>query len=125
MNIKRNYLIITAIAFLLFICLSVSVYQLTARLHQEQNLSYTASAETIYVYDTNNDVNSIEPSDKKWIIKEYNGIIGIFNSDDGALIQVIDTHIKTLPSKDQALLREGFEVFSKKELYSVIEAYSD
>ena len=69
MNIKRNYLIITAIAFLLFICLSVSVYQLTARLHQEQNLSYTASAETIYVYDTNNDVNSIEPSEKKWNIQ--------------------------------------------------------
>ena len=56
--------------------------------------------------------------------KAYNEKIGIFDSD-GELVEIINTYIKALPSKDQALLREGFEVNSEKELYSVIEAYSD
>ena len=124
MNIKRIYLLITSVAILLFICLWISVFQLSTRLHQEQEAHHSTTSETIYVYDSNTDENTVTPSEEKWLVKEYNGIIGIFGAN-GELLQVIDTYTKALPSKDQALLREGFEVFSKKELNSVIEAYSD
>ena len=113
----------TFISVILFVCLAVSVSGLSTKLKQIQNTSSTSTTETIYVYTPNRET-SVSTIEEKWTVKEYNGKIGIFNAS-GEIVEIIDTYIKSLPSKDQALLREGFEVNSEKELYSVIEAYSD
>ena len=124
MNAKKFCFLISLIAISLFLCLTVSVFVLSKRLRKDQESYNSTVSETIFVNDTNVDYNDSTFIEEKWLVKEYNGVIGIFTSDK-KLVQVIDTYIKTLPSKDQALLREGFEVFSQKELNSVIEAYSD
>lgn len=123
MSVKRIYIIMTVVSIMLFICLAVSVSGLSARLKQTPGEPSISTAETVYVYNEN-DETSLSTTEEHWIVKAYNEKIGIFNPD-GELVEIIDTYIKSLPGKDQALLREGFEVNSKKELYSVIEAYSD
>ncbi len=57
----------------------------------------------------------------KYLLKEYNGKIGIFENE--ALIYTLDTYIFTLPEKDQKLLSEGISVSSKEELYEILEEY--
>ena len=64
-----------------------------------------------------------EEASEGYLIKEYRGQIGVF-SENGTLLEVIDTYIKTLPEADRALLGEGISVKTKSELYSVIEDYS-
>ena len=58
-----------------------------------------------------------------WIIREHEGQIGIFTSDN-VLINTLNVYIKTLPIADRDLLREGIEVTTRKELLEVIEDYS-
>lgn len=58
-----------------------------------------------------------------WIIREHEGQIGIFTSDN-VLINTLNVYIKTLPIADRDLLREGIEVTTRKELLEIIEDYS-
>ncbi len=60
-------------------------------------------------------------SKTSYILKEYNGKIGIFENE--ALIYTLDTYIFTLPEKDKKLLKDGIEVSTKEELYELIEEY--
>ena len=81
--------------------------------------------EYVYIYvksDTESETNT--NSNTVWIVKEYNERIGIYDSN-GILLDVIETYVKTLPTTEQQLLKEGIEVSSEKELYSVIEDYTD
>ena len=123
MSIKRIYIIMTFISVILFVCLTASVSALSKSLKQARSTPSTSPVETVYVYNSTEET-SISTPNESWTVKAYNEKIGIFDSD-GELVEIINTYIKALPSKDQALLREGFEVNSEKELYSVIEAYSD
>ena len=83
--------------------------------------------EYIYVYiepDESSTEADTENSDKIWTVKDLDGQICIFNSD-GTIYKKLDTYIKTLPKEEQDLLREGMEIYSEHELYSIIEAYTD
>lgn len=84
------------------------------------------STEYIYI-NKNESISSELPLDSKaqeiYLIKEYMGKIGIFDSD-GALVDVIEVYTKTLPEADRRLLGEGFEVIGKTQLNAIIEDYS-
>jgi hypothetical protein len=78
-----------------------------------------------YVYVRPEEISTSENTEEqKFWIKEYNGLVGIFNAD-GSLYRTIDTRVKTLPEADQGLLEEGFEVIGKSQLNSIIEDYSE
>ena len=62
-----------------------------------------------------------ESYEVKYILKEYNGKIGIFENE--ALIYTLDTYIFTLPQNDKKLLSDGIEVSTKEELYKLLEEY--
>lgn len=59
-----------------------------------------------------------------WIIREYEGRIGIF-SEGGVLLDVIDVYVKTLPETDKNLLRDGIRITSDQALRAIIEDYSN
>ena len=65
--------------------------------------------------------NELQESNNKYILKEYNGKIGIFENE--ALIYTLDTYIFTLPQNDKKLLDDGIEVSTKEELYDLLEEY--
>lgn len=74
----------------------------------------------------NNDVPAFEETpyqavDTKYILKEYNGKIGIFENE--ALIYTLDTYVFTLPEYDKKLLNDGIEISTKEELYELLEEY--
>lgn len=64
---------------------------------------------------------NVEDTEKIYILKEYNGKIGIFENE--ALIYTLDTYIFTLPENDKKLLSEGIVVSTQEELYELLEQY--
>ncbi|MBO5092213.1 MAG: hypothetical protein J6C61_07010 [Clostridia bacterium] len=65
--------------------------------------------------------NNVENEKTTYILKEYNGKIGIFEND--ALIYTLDTYVFTLPENDKKLLKDGITVSTKEELYELLEEY--
>ena len=59
---------------------------------------------------------------EEYLIKLYNGKIGVFTKDD-ILLEVIDVYTKTLPKRDQDLLEKGFNINSN-DLNKLIEDYT-
>ena len=58
-----------------------------------------------------------------YLIREYEGIIGVFDRD-GNLIQTFTVYVITLPKRDQTLLKNGIEIKSKGELLDLIQDYT-
>ena len=110
----------------------LSITLLTARKneavldHQQSSEQPQLQSEYIYVYVTPERIES-ETSDIEnangWIIREHEGQIGIFSSDN-VLINTLNVYIKTLPISDRDLLREGITVTTRKELLEIIQDYS-
>jgi hypothetical protein len=65
--------------------------------------------------------NSIQAEKISYILREYNGKIGIFENE--ALIYTLDTYVFTLPENDKKLLKDGIVVSTKEELYELLEEY--
>ena len=116
----------TLCAFLMLISISIVAIAVARK---EKAVSSPQSEETavseyIYVYVT--DISGTSEAliaNEEWIAYAYNDKIGIFDTN-GELLYVIETYIKTLPSADRDLLREGIEIKTKNELLSLIEDYS-
>ncbi len=64
---------------------------------------------------------TVETEKTTYILKEYNGKIGIFENE--ALIYTLDTYIFTLPENDKKLLQDGISVSTQEELYELLEQY--
>ena len=58
-----------------------------------------------------------------FILKNYNGIIGVFDQS-GILTDIIDVEIKSLPEQDRTMLETGIWARSRQELASLIEDYT-
>lgn len=68
------------------------------------------------------DVNAKEQN--AYILKEYNGLIGLFNSGGSTPCEVYDVIVKYLPESDIAALSQGIIIVSDEQLRSLIEDYS-
>ncbi|MBQ8850381.1 MAG: hypothetical protein IJ011_08640 [Clostridia bacterium] len=123
MKRKIPHIAAAAIALLFLVLLTSVTFTLLFALRKKHSLPKDTDAVYIYVSQNDTETEAITKKDA-WQIKDYNGKIGVFDID-GKLIQVIDTYVKTLPEVDRAEIEEGFWVNSEKELYSIIEAYSD
>ena len=85
--------------------------------------------EYIYIKDQAEEDASVSTgkddiNEESFLVKEYEGQIGIFSLEGGEIRYVIDRYIKTLPEADKRLLREGFVVIGIQGIYSVIEDYT-
>lgn len=59
-----------------------------------------------------------------YIVKEYNGKIGVFESGSSTPFQVLDIKISRLPPEEQQRLETGITAKDHDELLSIIENYS-
>ena len=86
----------------------------------------TSKNETVYVYV---EITSEEKETAEVIARNYYKVcayeerIAVF-SEDGTLLEVWDTYVKTLPKADQRLLEEGLILFSEEEFHAVKEDYT-
>ena len=88
----------------------------------EKEYVYLTQEDADTQYNEGTDTSTSQ--DETYTVKEYFGRIGIFKSD-GALMQVLEVYVKTLPEADKRLLGEGFEIVGKKQLNSIIEDYTE
>ena len=88
----------------------------------EKEYVYLTQEDADTQYNEGTDTSTSQ--DETYTVREYFGRIGIFKSD-GALMQVLEVYVKTLPEADKRLLGEGFEIVGKKQLNSIIEDYTE
>ncbi len=130
---KKGFLVFTSLYAILMTATIVFCISLLTYVLRQKNTAppiIDGGSEYIYVYVTDTTTVTEQPSteseeslEEGWIIKEHDQKIGIFHLD-GSLLCVLDTYTKTLPKADRDLLREGISVFTKQELYALIEDYT-
>ena len=62
-----------------------------------------------------------QQEDNLYIVKEYNGHIGVFRDGDKQPFEEIDIDIHIFPEEDQKLLQDGIQAKSATELTRIIE----
>lgn len=125
MKTKKLYIFAAILSISFLIILIISSASLYYKSKNVPKGNTDTETEYVYIYaDTETSFPTTTEEKDVWLVREYNERIGIF-AGDGTLVQIIETHTKTLPVAERELLREGFEVSSEKELYSIIENYTD
>ena len=127
MKTKHIFIMVTIYSIIMLTILLCGVGYLLHILKKKTSAEPIEKIEYVYLYqnaDSADNFEDISIESEWWIVREYEGQIGIFKSD-GTLLQVLDTYIKTLPKADQDLLGEGITVQTKSELNAIIEDYSD
>ena len=59
-----------------------------------------------------------------YILREYNGEIGIFSSDSSVPLRIIEVKVSSLPDGDRSALSDGVYAANEDELNKRIEDYS-
>lgn len=127
---KKSFYTLTATySVIMLAILVVAVWILNSPSQMTAPAPSQTNTEHIYVYLTESlpkaetDAQDTTSLDIGWIVKEYDGRIGIFDRE-GVLLFVLDTYIKTLPEADKRLLGEGIVIETKGQLLSLIEDYT-
>ena len=130
----RNFFAVLSIYIALLVCIvAVGAYLIVNRSVETKYVTVTETSvatEKVYVwaYPTNispkTESNDEPEEERVWLIREYEERIGIFD-ENGALLDVIDVYVKTLPETDKNLLREGIRITSEQSLRAIIEDYSN
>lgn len=117
----------TVCSLLTLIFIFIIVFSTRRQSHTVTHTEYNSEmlTEYVYVYIEPDTTADTEIASAGWMLREHNGKIGIFSTESGELLEVLEVHIKTLPTADRALLREGISARSKKELLSLIEDYTE
>ncbi len=119
---------IYSLTMLSMILFSLSLQKTTLHNDTFEINTDTETPQTEYVYIKVEDNSSDDKyddstdSDKKYIVREHMGKIGVF-SIDGTLLYNIDVYVKTLPEADRRLLGEGIEIIGKEALNELIQDY--
>ena len=117
---KISYYVARRLIFTAFV--SVSLIALGAALSSMAALDkYGALAKEMRDLDTK--YVSVEAEcDRCFIVREHEGIIGVFNSD-GDLEYTVEIYVKTLPEADRSLLSSGIFAKNKAELLEILGDY--
>ncbi|HOA84781.1 MAG: hypothetical protein GX057_04315 [Clostridiales bacterium] len=65
-----------------------------------------------------------ETGEQVFVLHEYEGVIGVFDSS-GVLVDIINVKVMSLPEADRKMLESGIYAFSRGELLSLIEDYTE
>lgn len=84
---------------------------------------YTSLESTISSVSVGKDNSASIEAEEKYVVKAYEGIIGIFDGEND-LLYTVDVYIKTLPAKDRALLEKGIYADSHEELLEILGDYT-
>ena len=105
--------VIMAICVILFLTIFLMLNNRITKLHE------TKSNEQQPVF--NETVSDETEADDEYVIKEFDGKIGVFKNGD--FQYMIDVYVFTLPEYDKKLLSQGIKVSSEQELNDVLSSY--
>jgi hypothetical protein len=86
------------------------------------NMPYNSTANIPSSQETSGIIAMASKTDT-YILREYEGKIGIFLNDNAEPYQQIDVDVSTFSQEDQRLLKEGIKVYSTEDLNRKIEDY--
>ena len=67
---------------------------------------------------------ALKENEQKYVLKEYNGRIGIFVGDERTPKEVLSVYVFTLPEADRKALSIGIAVYGEEKLLSLIEDFT-
>jgi len=123
---KKFFIVLIAVAVLVItISLSVIAASVFSNRRGEQK---TESQNTVSSSDRQPiaEVSSSQEEsalDYLYLVKQYNGNIGVFNAGEDTPFKVIETDVSLLPSFDRIALEDGIEIYTEGELDSIIEDF--
>ena len=118
---KINYYLARRIIFSSFV--SVALIAFGAALSAASALDkYSALINEAEVYSVKS-VSTTTEVDECFLVREHEGIIGVFTSD-GEYLYAIEVYVKTLPEADRALLASGIHAKNKAELLEILGDYN-
>lgn len=119
------WIAVYSILMLSIMCISMVVVWRRSATKPSAPLETTKStSEYVYVYVDRSESEEITEEAYFWYVREYEEKIGIF-SHEGVLLEILDVYTHTLPKADQSMLREGITVYTREDLYSLIEDYTE
>ncbi len=128
---------ITAVAVGCTALILLSAVWISSALSQSETAVSSSLTPSIPVNSTANEESSQEnltnPSssekpvstseEMEYILKAYEGHIGIFRKGESIPIEEMDVSLEDLPQADQEMLREGIPAKDKESLRSIMEDY--
>lgn len=73
------------------------------------------------IYNSKSDV--VENIDNSYILKEYQGKVGVFKNNQSEPIFIINVFVNTLPDYDVESLKNGIYIKDEAELSKIIEDF--
>lgn len=66
---------------------------------------------------------TVQQTEKKrtYNIKEYNGVVTVFDAESGFIVKITDTYISSLPENDRKKLSEGIKIDDDEKLRKLLE----
>lgn len=79
----------------------------------------------LLINNNSNQDNQNTNENEMFLVKDYNGFIGVFKVDHAnlQLCYIKDVKISDLPEKDQDMLKKGIFISGKNELNNLLEDY--
>lgn len=59
-----------------------------------------------------------------YILKEYNGQIGVFKQGESTPFKTVETDLSELPKGDTEMLKKGIRLYDEQSLQKAVEDYS-
>jgi hypothetical protein len=122
---KKFLIVLIAVAVLVVtISLSVIAASVFSVRREEQKSQNTAIAsESDPIAQATVPEKEVSATEYLYILKKYNGCIGVFNAGESVPFKVIDTDVSLLPSFDRIALEDGIEIYTEEELDAIIEDF--
>lgn len=80
-------------------------------------------AVSIYTMKNYSEQQISEPTEIKYVVKEYGGKVAVFNSEETIPIAVYKIYVHLLPENDVELLRKGISVDDDYTLLKTLENF--
>lgn len=58
---------------------------------------------------------------KMYSVKEYNGLVAVFDAESGFIVKITDTYVSSLPNDDRKKLSEGIKIDDDEKLRKLLE----
>lgn len=106
------------------LCVFLAFFSISFSLDNTMKYNKLAASAGKQFSDLRTRVTRLEDDDCFVILREYDGIIGIYDKDERVLLGTINVAVKTLPESDRVKLKGGLEVTDSEKFISLFEDFS-
>lgn len=128
-TLKTFYITVLFLCCFILLCIFTAVHFINLREKELLN-SLVIPVRTVYDTPAKQDIQTeqedeiTEIANVLYIVAEYDGKIGIFDSKRTTVFEVLDVYVDYLPETDRQYLKTGINIYTNDELLSIIADYT-